>query len=325
MSGHTGHPGTDDLADLQAGMVSGTHGRWLSTHVEQCPVCASVTDQLAAVSEELAAAPALALPRQVERRIAAALLIEAATRDAAASQPGRDASGPQPDRRTRAWKRPVPLFSRAVTVPLGVLVPAVVCLLLAVGGYAVSLSDASPSHPVAEGASTASAPGSPASAARGPRSGAAIEGPGGSALRHDTLSSRSGTGTAFVVLTSGTDYQPATLQGQVREEIQVIPSPSVTPVPVVTGVRTQATSPQGQASATEPAGNQHGDTAPSGSLVGCVMRITDDREPALVDRASYESRPAYVIAVPSRVWVAPLTCTAAHPGVITSQPLSPAA
>ena len=41
-----------------------------------------------------------------------------------------------------------------------------------------------------------------------------------------------------------------------------------------------------------------------------------------MDRASYDGTPAYIIAVPSRVWVVRLGCTAADPQEITSVSLT---
>jgi hypothetical protein len=311
MSGHIHHPGTEELADYQAGVVSGTRSKRLAAHVAECPVCASVSDQLVAVSAELAAPPKLTIPGGVERRITVALLNEAAARDMEARQAtGARRANPDviPGRPARMWSRRVPVFSRAFTVPLGILVPAAACLVLAVAGYALSLPTGSSSHLTASAGSAA-----------------------GSGEHRGTLSSGREHATAFVVTASRTDYRPTTLRSQVRQELQAsVSSPSVAPAPMETGSGAQSMTPQGSASegpgsALSPAGKGSDDTTPSGSLVGCVMRLTGDQEPAMVVRAAYDSHPAYVIAVADHAWVVALNCTAAHPSVITSVALSPAA
>jgi hypothetical protein len=65
-----------------------------------------------------------------------------------------------------------------------------------------------------------------------------------------------------------------------------------------------------------------GGSAPSPSLAGCVLQLTGNVPPRLVDRATYQGKPAYVIAVPARVWVVGLGCTAANSAQITSIPLA---
>ncbi len=53
-----------------------------------------------------------------------------------------------------------------------------------------------------------------------------------------------------------------------------------------------------------------------------MSRLTGGVTPRLVDRATYDGTPAYIIAVPSRVWVVGLGCTAANPQEITSVSLT---
>ena len=57
---------------------------------------------------------------------------------------------------------------------------------------------------------------------------------------------------------------------------------------------------------------------PSVRLRGCVARVTGGATPSLVDRASYDGTPAYIIAVPGRAWVVGPACSAANPQEITS-------
>lgn len=307
MSGHTRHPDTEDLADFHAGLASGTRGRRLAVHVERCAACASVSDQIGAVSMELASAPALAIPRQVEERISAALLAEATARQAEAAPRQADhvVPGRGSGRRVRSWSGRVPVFPRALARPTGALVSVAACLLLAVIGYVLSLPAGSPSNQAASAGDRA-------------RSGEP----------HGT--GRSVTGP-FVVTVSGVDYQAVSLPTQVRQALLAqVSAPrvvraSVKPAPVEPGSGAQSTAPQWRISASPTARAGTGDIAPSSSLVGCVMRLTGNHQPTMVERAYYESRPAYVIAVDDHAWVVPLNCTEAHPSVIKSVVLSPAA
>ena len=61
------HPDAEALARYQAGDVDGFRGRRLAAHVADCARCASVTDDLAAVSTLLASVPAPSMPDAVER------------------------------------------------------------------------------------------------------------------------------------------------------------------------------------------------------------------------------------------------------------------
>jgi hypothetical protein len=53
-----------------------------------------------------------------------------------------------------------------------------------------------------------------------------------------------------------------------------------------------------------------------------VAVLTHGVTPTLVDKGTYDGIPAYIIAIPSRVWVVRLDCTAADPMQITSASLS---
>jgi hypothetical protein len=61
---------------------------------------------------------------------------------------------------------------------------------------------------------------------------------------------------------------------------------------------------------------------PTARLRACVLKVTGGVLPEVVDRATYQGTPAYVIASSSRVWVVGLGCTAARPQVIVSVPLA---
>jgi hypothetical protein len=57
------------------------------------------------------------------------------------------------------------------------------------------------------------------------------------------------------------------------------------------------------------------------SLRGCVVHFTGGAAPRLIDRASYQGTPVYVIASASHVWVVGLDCTAGRPDLIASASL----
>jgi hypothetical protein len=61
---------------------------------------------------------------------------------------------------------------------------------------------------------------------------------------------------------------------------------------------------------------------PTAALRGCVLHLTGDVPPRLVDRATYQGEPAYVIASSTRVWVVGLGCTATKTELIVSVALA---
>lgn len=58
--------------------------------------------------------------------------------------------------------------------------------------------------------------------------------------------------------------------------------------------------------------------ASSAQLSACVLHLTGQMRPRLVDRATYQGKPAYVIAVTNRAWVVGTGCTASNPELIAS-------
>jgi hypothetical protein len=303
------HPDTEALAEYHAGLIGGFRRRRLAAHVAGCAQCASVSKQLDAVGSVLASVPAPVMPDEVERRIAAALAAEATARQAegtarqgaapsagrrrhrrpsgASGAPGARGPGRRPAGRTRRFR------------PVMTIVPVAACLLLAGFGYLLSNVVGSPGPSGAISAASAS------SAASAPAERAAplpAEGSGtaGSVPRESPtaagLEPPNGAQAGFVVTRSGTMYHQATLGAQVRHQMAV-----------------QAAS---SSAAAQPGPN--GGSSPSQSLAGCVLRLTGNVPPSLVDRATYQGKPAYVIAVPTRAWVVGLGCTASNPALITS-------
>jgi len=302
MSGQR-HPDATALAEYQAGLTSGPRGRRLAAHVASCARCASVGDQLAAVSSALATSPAPPMPDAVESRIAAALAAEAgrtteATPDtltprAAEAAPGgprhaspggsrspgtsrHDPAGPgrrgrRSSRGARRFRPAMVLSGAAAAVLIGVaVVLGLTHLPSSSSSSAASGSAASaPSQPEVAGGEQV-----PANGAREPAASAPF--------------------APFVLTTSGTRYQPATLTAQVRAKLAV----------------------QSHASGAALSGRSVSQT-----LAACVLHLTKNVRPSLVDRATYQGKPAYVIAVADHVWVVGIGCTASDPDLITSAPL----
>jgi hypothetical protein len=300
------HPDATALAEYRAGLTGGRRARRLAAHVASCASCASVNDQLAAVTTVLASAPDLAMPDAVESRIMAALATEAALvseasiateaphdtqaahgtpakRDTALRPVGGDGGGSRrrPDGGRSGpgnrWLRPSVLVSAAAAG-----------LVLIGGAYGIAHLTSAPASSTAASSAAGSAAGSAAAGSdSSPFAGAAA--PPGTHTRLEPASS--GSAAAFAVTVSGTSYQPATLAEQVRAEV----------------ARAAGTAAPATAKA-----------APSAQLAGCVLHLTGQVRPSLVDRATYQGKPAYVIAVANWAWVVGPGCTAGNPQLIAS-------
>ena len=303
------HPDADELARYQAGDIGGLRGRQLAAHTADCDRCASVSDDLAAVSTVLASVPAPPMPDTVESRIMAALAAEAATRQAAspaaAGVTGSPADSPAASEERSRGLRLVhsdKSHSRGFRPAMAVL-SAAACLVLVGFGYLLSRT----------GSSSSSSPTSAAAPAVLPVSGSAIgHAAASSAAAGSAAQPSSGTSASalrplegqqampFPVTKSGTNYTQATLAAQVRGELNRRSKPSGT----------------GRQSA-----GSSGGLPPSQPLIGCVENVTGNVQPKLVDQATYEGKAAYVIAVSDYAWVVGPDCTASNPDVIASAAL----
>lgn len=296
------HPDAEELARYQAGEIGAPRGRQLAAHIADCARCASVSDDLAAVSRVLASVPAPLMPEAVESRITAALAAEAATRQAAspaaagaagaAGAADSPAASGQRSRRLRLV-RSDKSHSRGFR-PAMAAVSAAACLLLVGFGYLLSRTGSSSSSSPASAAAPPSAAAATAGAAGHATAGSAAQ-PSGSASALGPLYSQGAI--PFLVTRTSTDYQQATLAAQVRGELNRRSKPSET---------------GSQASAST------GGLPPSQSLVGCVLHVTGRVLPKLVDQATYDGKAAYVIAVSDHAWVVGPSCTASNPDVIAS-------
>ena len=288
---------------------------------------AAAEARLAEVSAYLASVPAPALPDAVAARISVALAAESAARAGDGAQAAVSATGsrttagagttadgdgmlrPPPARaqlrRQRRVARGYPgsrsrTLMRATSVMAGLAVIAAIGFGISQAGGSMSSS----SGPAAGYAAEAPA-GSASSSSKAESSAAASSAAASSAAGSSSLQ--------ILVTASGTKYQATSLAVQVRARLSQT-SNGATTVPGPSGT---SPAPSAGASKTAAAGVTHAPAA----LRGCVLHLTGGQPPQLLDRATYEGKPAYVIASSSHVWVVGLGCTAANAELITSAPL----
>lgn len=316
MSGQR-HPDTDAIASLAAGFVSGLRARRLAAHVASCDRCAAVSEQLGAVSSMLASVPVPALQQDVGRQISAAIATEAAARAAAPSAADTTPAGVGADRGATGGLSPSPspgprhARSRGQGSlrlrPAMAIGPVVACLL---AGFGYLLSHV--------GASSSSS--EPVSAAA-PHSSAAASSSASSGPVRKAEPANGRPVEAFSVVNSGIRYQAATLPAQVGGELKTVNDQQrgeLTPVPSASATKAPVSS--SAASGTGSAGGKV--AAPSQTLVGCVLQVTGNIRPSLVDRAFYQGKPVYVIVVRDKAWVVGRGCTASDTELITSVSLT---
>ncbi len=153
------HPESGVLAEFQAGLVTGRRRASIASHLAGCDRCAGLSDQLGEIPALLAAAPPLAMPDDVARRLDLVLAAEAAKRDSSErtvdDSPAHPAASPGPRRR---WDFRL--------VAQRILVPAAAVVVLAAGGFGLSrVTGSSSSSSAASGSEAAPA----ASVRRGQR------------------------------------------------------------------------------------------------------------------------------------------------------------
>lgn len=182
MRGQMTHPDADLLAGYRAGLIAGRRGRRIGAHVAGCDRCAGLGDRLAGVSALLAAVPPV-MPDSVARRLDAVLAAGVETRADPGRAGGDGLAGRAADARP-ARRRGL----RLVRVRL--LVPAA-AVVLAAAGYGLSQLGRGPG-PV------------PPAPPPGPRA----------ALMSPALH--------LSVVTTGTDYQRATIRQQLGAELRLM-------------------------------------------------------------------------------------------------------
>jgi len=285
MRRHSAHVDANVLAELNAGLINGRRATRIHAHLAGCQHCAQVSAGLTEVHALLAAVPRPPIPDAVARRLDAAIAAEAAGRSRVAG-PGLPRAGQKAFPRAGSARGGSPRFRRRrLASPVAVRAFAAAAALCVVAGGSYALVQlTSPGQPDA---------GLPSASGGAVRQHGTFAGPL-IAPTHSGNAARGSTGQpASGVVSSGIDYQRATLSTQVSTELSTVGSigaKSVTAKPTL-----HAATPQQDA---------------------CVQRITSGVQPALVDAARYQGHPATIIALDqqenqvAQAWVVGPRCSA---------------
>ena len=305
MKRHAAHVDVNVLAELSAGLISDKRATRIHAHLAGCQQCARLSAGLTEIATLLASGPSPAMPESVTRQLQATLTREAAERSARVTAPAQVTSG-KADRvlpfrsgparagtaRAGTARGGGPKGPRGFTGPVAAraFAAAAAACVVAAGGYTV-----------AQLTSGGSVPSSGHHQARGAAGSGASSRP--AALPFIGLTPAHGSGGAhvlsFKVINSGIDYQFATLGAQIKAEL-------------------------GHATALGPARSSGAKFlhAPSTQQYACVVDVTGDIEPAMVDSARYNGSPATVIALAhvgnqlSQAWVVGPSCSADNPDIL---------
>jgi hypothetical protein len=312
--GQMAHLDAGVLAEFRAGLITGRRGARITAHLAGCDRCTALGDQLAGVSALLASVPVPAMPDSLAQRLDAVLAAEAARPDrVAAGQAGAGqvtadqaerGGADRPAHRATGRKRaPRPSFR---LLPARVLAPVAV-ILLAAGGYGLSLLAAGPGSQVtaSSGSSAdrsgagssaesaqAAAPSAASSHANAPKS-PVVRGAAGSAPQAQRLT--------FTV-TAGTvnfSADPATLRQQVEHELRTAsPAPaSVTAPPVTPRLR------------------------------ACVQNLTRGASLVRVESARFRGKPATLVVARTgtrdTAWIAGPNCSASSRDILATTSVTP--
>ena len=298
-----GHPGDESIAAFREDLLPARKAARIAAHLRECPRCAEIDAQLAAVTAALARTPAPPMPASLAARLDAVLAAEAAARSAAGgragSAEGATAAGPA-DRAAPAapadraaspavHPRPGPGTGPGHTGPghsgpgrggpgrragrpragsrLSLRIAAVTAAVVVVagGGYAIA-------RVVSAGGQEMSA-----SSAGAASSGSAASRPSGSELGPEAAP-RAAPAAGLPLAASGTTYRAGQLPAQVAAVLKRYPA-------------------HGHVSAAPPAAVAAG-AAAFPHLTECVSHVAGRQPPRLVDIARYGTRPAAVIVVP---------------------------
>jgi len=303
-----GHPDDETIAAFREDLLPARRAARIAAHLAECPRCAEVDAQLAAVTAALARTPTPPMPASLTARLDAALAAEVADRTASAAahahrgpgtgpeHTGQGRTGPghtgpghtgpgrgRPGRRAGRPRAGSRLSLRIASVAAAVVV-------LAGGGYAIAR--------VVSGGQELSTSSSSAA------SGSAASRPSGSALAPEAAPRAPTEGLPLVA--SGTTYRAGQLPAQVAAVLKRHPA-------------------QGHVNAAPPAAA--GATA-FPHLIECVSHVAAGQRPRLVDVAHYGSQLAAVIVVPVpgtatvRVSVVGPHCSAQGGDIITQFSMS---
>jgi hypothetical protein len=301
MKRHSPHVDANVLAELSAGLISDKRATRIHAHLAGCQQCARLSAGLTEIAALLASVPSPAMPESVTRQLQATLTREAAERSARVTAPAQAASDGGPDRVLPFRSGPARAGTvrgntvggrRGFTGPVAarVFAAAAAACVVAAGGYTVAQLTSGGSAPSSDHNQAGAVAGSGASSRP-------------AALPFIGLTPAHGSGGAnvlsFKVINSGIDYQFATLGSQIKTEL-------------------------GHATALGPARSSGAKFlhAPSTQQYACVMDVTGDIEPAMVDSARYNGSPATIIALAhvgnqlSQAWVVGPSCSADNPDIL---------
>lgn len=293
-----GHADAATLAAFREELLSHRRAAQVSAHLAACPRCAALEAQLAEVTTMLSRAAAPPMPDTVTARIEAALATEAATR-AAGAPPLAAAAGAAPgtaghngshgtagqDRtRDRTGRRAGWRGHDRSWLALRVAGVTAAVAVIAGGGYGVAqLLTGSPAVTGAASSGSGAAPAIKVTGPVPPTSASGIKPASGPAASGGTGgSARNSAGTmAPLVISSGTNYQPASLGAQASAVLkQLAPSAhsSARPMPTLAPAQNQAR------------------LFPD--LRACLIHIGNGQHPLLVDLAKYRGHPALIVVFP---------------------------
>ena len=295
----SGHPDDETIAAFREDLLPARRAARIAAHLAECPRCAEVDAQLAAVTAALARAPTPPMPASLAARLDAALAAEVAARSAAGASAGHadPAGGAAPagpaDRAgagrgappaARAHRGPGTGPGHAGPRPSGpgptgpgrragrpragsrlslrIAAAAAAVVVLAGGGYAIA-------RVVSAGGQETAASSSGAAA-----SGHAASRPSGSALGPEAVPRVPTAGLPLVA--SGTTYRAGQLPAQVAAVLRRYPA-------------------HGHVSAAPPVA---AGVAAFPHLAECVGHVAGGQRPRLVNIARYGTQPAAVIVVP---------------------------
>ena len=317
-----GHPDDETIAAFREDLLPARKAARIATHLAECPRCAEVDAQLAAVTAALARTPTPPMPASLAARLDAALAAEVAARSAAGASPAH--AGSAEAAAGTAYSDEGAAGTADRTAPASQTAPAD--------------GTASPAAHAHRGPGTG--PGHTGPGHTGPgRGGPEHSGPGrggperraGRPRAGSRLSLRIATVAAAVVVLAGGGYAIARVVSTGGQELSTSsgaasgsaasrPSGSALPAeaaprvpaeglpPVASGTTYQAGQLRAQVAAVlkrHPA-NGHVSAAPPAAagkaafphLTECVSHVADGQRPRLVDIARYGTQPAAVIVVP---------------------------
>jgi hypothetical protein len=313
----TRHVSATALARFRAGDLSQRKAARVSAHLPGCARCTDLGAELAGITMLLASTPAPPMPEHLAARIQDTLATEAASRVALdpgteperRDLPGRDA-GPRRHLRLPALSSPVVLRSLAA---------AGAVIVIAGGGY-LAISEHSTASTSQSAAAGRVAPAARPAAGNGARHAAQGSVPGTPTFGPDLHYGRRSGQVRFIPVSSGVNFVPSMLKGQVTAALSQIRDVQKHAAPSK-ALNSPATAAAPSPAPSVPAASQFGGV-PVAALQGCVSRIAAGSPVLLVDVARYQGGRATIIVVAPagsssrQVWVVGPACSASHGDVI---------